>query len=242
MPLKSETQEGKLREHVDVESSIKQLKSEIDALRFDLLPNQLYSLWIGDILDYLEGKNLGFQPKRLFKEESEETSLWQNSLSLDSIRKIRLIDSFSCYPKSKDISEDKCVQIQDLGIIPSKAFNSEIESFVNLYIRNLQEKIFRKKQFHADSPNIIVGQWSHWIQTLGGYYQNTLNCLASRIKTEVLTPLESECISGVAIFTAICPIAFDKARYITNVNAKTSSKLTQQDLADLGFNGMHWFL
>lgn len=154
---------------------------------------------------------------------------------MDSIEKIELIYSFLRFD-----SEGKCAQFQDLGQFPSPAFNFEIESFMNRFINGLKDKIFIKQQFHPDFPNIIVVQWSHWIEVLKGYYKNILSLLIARIKKEIFATFGSECISGVAIFTAICPIAFDKAIYITNENAKISSKLNQQDIVDLGFNGIQW--
>ena len=47
-------------------------------------------------------------------------------------------------------------------------------------------------------------------------------------------------MSGVAIFTTICPIDLNKAVYIANAKVNSTSKLTQEDISILGFDGIKY--
>jgi len=223
---------------IDVENSKNKLRFEVDALRFDLLPNQLGSLALRAIIDYLEesqyikANNWSFRPTALFKEETNETNIWQGSLSLESVRKIELLYSILCFP-----SEGKSAQMQEIGEFPSEALSLEINSFINRFIRNLKRKVV--KQTYPDFPNIIISQWHHWIQVTS-YYQEIINSLANKIQNEIFDLPESNVLSGVAIFTTICPVDFGKAVYIANEKANATSKLTQEDIFRLGFNGINY--
>lgn len=233
------TLQVKSEKRIDIDGAKNKLKSEIDELRFDLIPNQLNTYFIRELCEYLETKNylesnnLGFKIKGIFKEETPEINFWRNSLNLNAIKKTELIDNVLCFPTEKS----KCVQMQELGQFPSEALKLEIDSFINRFIRTLKGKI--KEQTHPDFPNIIISQWHHWIQVTD-YYHEIINRLASIIKSDIFTVPEAIYLSGVAIFTTICPIDLNKAVYIANAKVNSTSKLTQEDISILGFDGIKY--
>jgi hypothetical protein len=120
------------------------------------------------------------------------------------------------------------VEIHTKDLCPSKAAELERKSFLNHIIRNVEGHI-TENQLQPNAMNIIAVQGHHW--TFGFNYNlfdispiilNVRNFFARK---------KEKYLSGIALFGN----DFEYAIYINNIFAEKESKLTEDNVLELGF-------
>lgn len=213
---------------IDEKKSIKKIISEIDRLGIHRLAGFDESIILKDLsliiqnkeifeklyelLPPIEKENLELIKKPYIKEWIEEYK--------DQIRESRLIKSI-IGAKSKY----HLIEIHPKNVYPSEAAEAEINSLINRIIRHIKDQL---RQIELHKPNIIAIQVSNWTFLVRDISDNKIY---TRIR-EFLNQRKERYLSGVILFTE----DFEDAIFIPNAYASKVSKLSYEELEQLGIN------
>ena len=220
-------------EKIDVETSIRLLKAEIDRLQ----------------LEHLEGYEGYFTFDRIDWLLKHQGNTWDGSL--DMIDR-EIIDNLNTPPLSKwiplvqhELSKNSPIVAIDGGFFakdskplieihsddhyPSRSGEAEKQSFLNHIIRRIDEKI-KHGQLISDVPNVIIIQAYNWLFSVYEYTESDFQPIRYKI-ISYLEDVKPASLSGVLIFS----IDFDNGIFIPNQHASVTSQLSTKHLVNLQF-------
>ncbi|MHA2053529.1 MAG: hypothetical protein ACW99F_08030 [Candidatus Hodarchaeales archaeon] len=218
---------------IDVDGSISKINAEIDMIFLHELAGFHGTFNINDLANLLEFESkyprtvkwLPSYDKELFHliQNNNIVVKWLQLFPHKTFEKIKLIKSIIAGEMSTLL-----VEIHTKDLFPSKAAELERKSFLNHIIRNVEGHI-TENQLQPNAMNIIAVQGHHW--TFGFNYNlfdispiilNVRNFFARK---------KEKYLSGIALFGN----DFEYAIYINNIFAEKESKLTEDNVLELGF-------
>jgi len=219
--------------YIDEKASIEKIASEIDRLCLDelagfkgliVLEDIAYVIRYKDILERIA--NFGLTPH--MRENLElikkcPIKQWIEACKDHIIQGSKVIKSII-----GDKTESLLIEIHTQGIYPSKAAMLEINSFINHIKRHIDAQL-DEKQLQPNKPNIIVIQCYNWIMFPSVWDLLGIKHMYKEIKAHLIKK-EEKYLSGIALFST----DFSKTVFISNGKAEEASKISKDEVEELG--------
>jgi hypothetical protein len=220
---------------IDVDASIKKLNSEIDYLELHKLAGFRGFFDLDDIAGIIVNEELYKKMKQWLPPydqrlidllDNPTIREWLSCFNPAMLQKTKLVKGII----SGKGKSTRLIEIHTEEFYPSKASTFELDSFLNHIVRNIKAQI-TEQQLQPNAPNIIMVKGFSWLLSLS--LSDEINPLYKRLQM-FFEETREHYLSGIIVFDE----NLNKAIYISNGHATESSKLTREDIANLGFR---WF-
>jgi len=214
---------------IDKDESVKKLESEIDRLCLDKLVGFKGFMFPHDIAWVVDSQESLQKMYRFLTADIREhlqligaspVKEWIDSCKHQIVQGSKLIKAI-IGGRSKTL----LVEVHTESIFPSAAAEAERNSFINHVKRHLESQL---KQLEPENANIVVVQGYNWTMFGFGDLQDA-RPLYARIKG-FLDEKNREHLSGIALFSR----DFNESVFISNQKAATMSKLSADEIQELG--------